>query len=176
MQFRELDISGAYLIEVKPHPDDRGFFARTFCQDEMVARGLDPTVAQCNVSFNERAGTVRGMHYSVAPSAEEKLVRCTRGAIHDVLLDLRPTSPTYLQHVGVRLDAEQRNALWVPLGIAHGFQTLEPETEVFYQMSTVYDAGCARGVRFDDPAFAIGWPLEISKISDRDRTYPDWNP
>lgn len=176
MRFFELEIPGTFRVEPEPIADDRGFFARTFCQDEFAAHGLESVFAQCNVSWNRRRGTVRGMHYAVPPAAESKLVRCTRGAIHDVVLDLRPTSPTFAQAIALRLDPENRHALYIPVGVAHGFQTLADDTEVLYQMSTAYDAACARGVRWNDPAFAIKWPLEISIISDRDLAFVDFAP
>ncbi len=174
MRFDELQIPGAFRVEPEPISDDRGFFARTFCRETFVARGLEPTVAQCNISWNRVRGTVRGMHYSVPPAEEHKLVRCTRGAIYDVLLDVRPASPAFKKVVAVRLDAESGHALYVPAGVAHGFQTLVDDTEVFYQMSTAYAASCARGVRHDDPAFDIVWPLEIAAISDRDLDFADF--
>lgn len=174
MELTELEIVGAFLIRPQPIEDERGFFARTFCRDQFAECGLEATVAQCNVSWNRRRGTVRGMHYSVAPSAEQKLVRCTRGAVHDLLLDLRPESPSFRRHLGVDLDWQNRLALYVPEGVAHGFQTLVDDTEVFYQMSTPYNASCARGVRWNDPAFSISWPLEISVISQRDLAFDDF--
>ena len=174
MIFRELEIAGAYLLEPERHEDPRGFFARTFCRQELEQRGLDPTVVQCNVSFNHRRGTVRGMHYQAAPSEEVKLVRCTRGAIWDVIVDLRRDSPSFKRHAGVELDAENRASLYVPAGIAHGFQTQTDATEVFYQMSELYDPAAARGVRWDDPAFEITWAQEITIISERDLEFPDF--
>ena len=137
-------------------------------------RGLDPAIVQCNISLNKKKGTVRGMHWQAAPHEEVKLVRCTSGAIHDVLLDLRPGSETWRQHVGVRLDAENRLAVYVPAGVAHGFQSLEDETEVFYQMSEFYYPESQRGVRWDDPAFEVTWPMPISEISERDLSFPDY--
>ncbi len=175
MTFRELEIPGAYLLEPERHEDARGFFTRTFCRREFEQRGLEPTVAQCNVSFNHRRGTVRGMHYQAPPSEEAKLVRCTRGAIFDLILDLRPDSTSFKRHVAVELDAENRASLYVPAGVAHGFQTLADDTEVFYQMSEFYDPASARGVRWDDPAFEISWPHEITVISDRDLAFPNFD-
>ena len=174
MIFRELEIAGVYLLEPERHEDERGFFARTFCRREFSARGLEPAVAQCNVSFNRRRGTVRGMHYQAPPAEEVKLVRCTRGAIHDVVVDLRPGSPTFKRHLGIDLAAEDRASLYVPAGLAHGFQTLADATEVFYQMSELYDPSAARGVRWNDPAFAITWPEEITVISNRDLAFPEF--
>ena len=175
MIFHELPIPGAFLLEPERKEDRRGFFARTWCRQELEERGLDPTVVQCNISVNHKQGTVRGMHYQAAPHEEIKLVRCTRGAIHDLILDLRPDSPAYKKHYGVRLDAENRLALYIPAGLAHGFQALEDETEVFYQMSEFYAPEGARGVRWNDPAFDIEWPLEISVISERDLEFPDFS-
>jgi dTDP-4-dehydrorhamnose 3,5-epimerase len=164
----------AFVIEPERREDQRGFFARTWCAREFEARGLNPRLVQCSVSFNKRKGTLRGMHYQVAPHQEAKLVRCTMGAIHDVIIDLRPTSPTYKQHVAVRLTAENRRMLYVPEGVAHGFQTLADDTEVFYQMSEFHSPEHARGVRWDDPVFAIAWPPDERIINDRDRGYPDF--
>ncbi len=174
MIFRQLEVAGAYLLEPERHDDERGFFARTFCRLELEQRDLEPAVAQCNVSFNHRRGTVRGMHYQAPPSEEVKLVRCTRGAIWDVILDLRPESPSFKRHVAVELDAEGRASLYVPAGVAHGFQTLTDAAEVFYQMSEFYDPASARGVRWDDPAFQVTWPREISVVSERDLAFPDF--
>ncbi|NJL27085.1 MAG: dTDP-4-dehydrorhamnose 3,5-epimerase [Thermoanaerobaculia bacterium] len=172
MIFHELDIPGAFLLEPERIEDRRGFFARTYCRRELEARGLDPTVVQTSVSVNRLRGTVRGMHWQTAPYEEIKLVRTTRGAIFDVILDLRPGSPTWKRHVGVELTADNRLSLYVPGGVAHGFQTQEDDTEVFYQMSEFYYPEHARGVRWDDPAFEIEWPLAISMISERDLAFP----
>ncbi len=174
MIFHGLEIGGAYLLEAERHDDERGFFARTFCRREFERRGLEPAVAQCNVSFNHRRGTVRGMHYQAPPSEEVKLVRCIRGAIHDVILDLRPASPSFKRHVAVDLDAESRASLYVPAGVAHGFQTLTDAAEVIYQMSELYDPAAARGVRWNDSAFAITWPREVTVISGRDLEFPEF--
>ena len=168
MKFVETEIEGAWIVELELHSDERGFFARSFCQREFEERGLSPVVAQCNVSFNERAGTLRGMHYQLPPSAEAKLVRCTAGAIYDAIVDVREDSPSYLRQVAVELRAEARNALYVPEGCAHGFQTLVDQTEVFYQMNEFYAPELARGFRYDDPRFAIPWPLEPTCISEKD--------
>jgi dTDP-4-dehydrorhamnose 3,5-epimerase len=173
MIFSETKLPGAYLIEPQRLADERGFFARTWCRREFEAHGLDASLAQCNISFNRQAGTLRGMHYQVAPSAEAKLVRCTMGAIYDVIIDLRPGSPTFLQHIGVELTVENRAMLFIPEGFAHGFQTLADSTEVSYQMSEFYAPEHARGVRWDDPAFGIVWPLPVSIISEKDRALPD---
>ncbi|MCP4654337.1 MAG: dTDP-4-dehydrorhamnose 3,5-epimerase [bacterium] len=175
MIFRELEIPGAYLLEPERHEDRRGFFARTYCRHELEARGLDPTVVQCNISVNHQRGTVRGMHYQAPPYEEIKLVRCTSGAIWDVVVDLRPDSTTFKRHLGVELTAENRLSLYIPAGLAHGFQTLEDATEVFYQMSEFYHPECARGMRWNDPAFDIEWPIPISVISERDLKFPDFS-
>jgi dTDP-4-dehydrorhamnose 3,5-epimerase len=172
--FTPLRLSGAFVVELDKREDERGFFARSWCEEEFRAHGLDPAIAQCNVAFNRRKGTLRGMHYAAAPFQEAKLVRCTAGALYDVIIDLRPDSPTYKQHAGELLTAANHKALYVPEGFAHGFQTLEDNTEVFYQMSRAYSAEHARGVRYDDPAFGIEWKLDVSVIVDRDRNYPDF--
>ena len=172
--FRKLQLQGAVLIELEPRTDERGFFARAFCADEFARAGLNTSVVQCNVSFNKHKGTLRGMHYQLAPYEEAKLVRCTSGAIFDAIIDLRPESPTFKRHYSVILSAENRTALYVPEVFAHGFQTLQDDTEVFYQMSQRYQAEAAAGVRWDDPAFGIEWPPDVRIITDRDRTYPDY--
>lgn len=174
MTFAETPLGGAFIVEPQPIHDERGFFARTWCRREFEAHGLATQWVQCNVSFNKRAGTLRGMHFQVAPSAEAKLIRCTSGAIHDVIIDLRPESPTFKQHFSAVLTSGSYFMLYVPEGLAHGFLTLEDGTEVFYQMSDFYDPACARGVRWDDPAFGIRWPREVGIISERDRSYPDF--
>jgi dTDP-4-dehydrorhamnose 3,5-epimerase len=174
MIFRETQLPGVFEIDLESKPDERGFFARTWCQKEFAAQGLNTKLVQCSVSFNTRKGTLRGMHYQVAPHAETKLVRCTRGAIYDVVLDLRPQSPKFKGFIGVILTAEKRNTIYVPEGCAHGFLTLEEGTEVFYQMSGFQSAESARGVRFDDPEFRIAWPEKIEVISERDRNYPNF--
>jgi dTDP-4-dehydrorhamnose 3,5-epimerase len=172
--FTETALAGAWIVEAERLEDERGFFARSWCRREFEVRGLRPDVAQCNVSFNKRRGTLRGMHYQGIPFQEAKLIRCTRGAIHDVIIDLRRDSPSFKRHVAVVLDAESRRALYVPEGFAHGFQTLEDDTEVFYQMSEFYSPEHARGVRWNDPAFGISWPDDDRTISTRDRSYPDF--
>jgi dTDP-4-dehydrorhamnose 3,5-epimerase len=174
MKFTETRLTGAYLIELEPLSDERGFFARSWCQKEFQAYGLNPKLVQCNISFNQKKGTLRGMHYQVAPHQEAKLVRCTRGAIYDVILDLRPDSETFKKWVAIDLTAENRRMLYIPEGLAHGFQTLEEETEVFYQMSEFYYPECARGVRGDDRAFQIDWPEDRRIISVKDSQYPDY--
>jgi dTDP-4-dehydrorhamnose 3,5-epimerase len=165
---------GVVVIELERHEDERGFFARSFCADEFAAHGLSACVAQCNISFNRRRGTVRGLHFQRPPRAEAKLVRCTAGAIYDVAVDLRSASPTFCRYVGVELTARNRRMLYVPPGFAHGFQTLADESEVFYQMSEPFTAEAADGVRWNDPAFAIAWPLDVQVISERDRSFPDF--
>jgi dTDP-4-dehydrorhamnose 3,5-epimerase len=172
--FRETKLPGAFVIEPERHEDERGFFARTFCREEFAARGLNLHIAQCNISFNKRQGTLRGMHYQVPPFAEAKLVRCTAGAIFDVIIDLRESSVTFRQHSAVELSAETGKMLYVPEGFAHGFQTLLDDTEVFYQMSNPYVPECARGVRWNDPSFGIGWPSAVRTILERDRNFPDF--
>jgi len=174
MTFHETKLRWVFEIHLEPKSDERGFFARTWCQKEFAAHGLSPRLVQCNVSFNTRRGTLRGIHYQAAPHAEAKLVRCTKGAIYDVVVDLRPESPTLRGFMAVVLTAKNRRALYVPEGCGHGFLTLEDETEVFYQMSEFYNAESSRGVRWDDPAFQIAWPERVEVISERDRTYPDF--
>ena len=174
MLFRETKLPGAFVIDLQKHEDERGFFARSWCRKEFESHGLDPRTVQCNVSFNKLKGTLRGMHYQVAPYAEAKLVRCTRGAIYDVIIDLRRESATYKQHVSELLSGNNYKSLFVPEGFAHGFQTLEDNSEVFYQMSEFYSAEHQRGLRYNDPAFGIKWPTDVMVISDRDRNYEDF--
>jgi len=174
MIFRETKLPGVFEIDIEAKPDERGFFARTWCQEEFAAHGLNTKLVQCSLSFNIGKGTMRGMHYQVAPHAESKLVRCTRGAVFDVVLDLRPQSPTFKDWISVILTAENRKTIYVPEGCAHGFLTLEEGTEVLYQMSVFQSPELARGVRFDDPAFRIAWPEKIEVISERDRNYPEF--
>lgn len=172
MIFRETPLPGAWLLEPERFEDERGFFARTWSREEFLTRGLDPTVAQCSVSYNHRRGTLRGLHFQIAPHEEIKLVRVTRGAVWDVIVDLRPDSSTFKKHFSVVLSADQGNQLYVPKSVAHGFQTLEDATEVFYQISELYAAEFARGYRWDDPAFGIPWPEPVTVISERDRQLP----
>lgn len=174
MIFTKTKLPGVFEIELECKADERGFFARTWCMSEFEAQGLNTKIAQCSVSFNDRKGTLRGMHYQVAPHTETKLVRCTRGSIFDVVIDLRPDSASFNKHVAIVLSADKRNMVYVPEGCAHGFLTLEDATEVFYQISEFHDAESARGVRFDDPAFKISWPAAIEVISERDRAYADF--
>jgi dTDP-4-dehydrorhamnose 3,5-epimerase len=172
--FEETPLRGAFVIDPERLEDSRGFFARTWCEHEFRAHGLETRVAQCSISLSKRKGTLRGMHYQVPPAAETKILRCTRGAIHDVIIDLRPDSRTFMQHFGLVLSAENRRMLYVPAGFAHGFQTLDDDTEVAYQMSEFHSPELTRGVRWDDPAFGIRWPEGDRTILDRDRNYPDF--
>jgi len=172
MRFTETRLKGAFIIEPERLEDERGFFARTFCQKEFEAHGLKSKIVQCNISYNKHKGTLRGMHYQVAPMAESKLVSCTRGAIYDVIIDLRPESPTYCQWLAEELNAENRKMIYIPEGFAHGFQTLEDESEVFYQMFEFFSPEHARGVRWDDPVFGIEWLLNTRIISEKDKNYP----
>ena len=176
MIFNETDLKGAFVLELEELTDDRGFFARSWCRKEFQEHGLNPQLVQCNVSFNKHSNTLRGMHYQAAPYEEAKLVRCTRGSIYDVIIDLRPPSGTFARHFGILLDAKKHNMIYIPEGFAHGFLTLEDDTEIFYQMSEFYEPSSARGVRWNDPAFDIRWPADVSVISDRDRSYPDFDP
>ena len=173
MKFHATKLQRVFEIHLEPKPDERGFFARSWCQQEFASHSLPTKVMQCSVSFNVRKGTLRGLHYQAVPYAETKIVRCTRGALYDVVVDLRPQSPTFKEWIAVVLTATNRHMVYVPEGCAHGFLTLEDETEVFYQMSEFYHAESARGVRWDDPAFQIVWPGEVDVISERDRTYPN---
>ena len=174
MIFTATDVGGAFIIDAETVEDERGLFARTFAEDEFRARGLEAGIVQCNVSWNRLKGTLRGMHYQAAPDEETKLVRCTRGAIWDVAADVRRDSPTYLRWTGVELTAANRRQFYLPRGVAHGFITLEDDSEVFYQMGAAYVAGAAKGVVWDDPALGISWPVVPTVISDRDRAYPLW--
>lgn len=178
MKLVPLDIDGAFLIEIEAIADERGFFARTFCKKEFAEHGLDSEIAQCNVSRNTRRGILRGMHYQTPPHAEAKLVRCTSGAIHDVVVDLRPGSKTYLKWSAVELTAENHRALYLPKGTAHGFLTLSEQSEVFYQMSAYFSPDHARGLRWNDPAIGIAWPLRAAGVdspilSAKDADYAD---
>ena len=174
MLFHQAKLQDVYEVQIEPHLDERGLFARTWCKEEFEANGLNSALVQCSISFNKKRGTLRGIHYQVGPHAEAKLVRCTRGAIYDVVVDLRRSSPGFKNWVAVVLTAENRKALYVPEGCAHGFLTLEDDTEVLYQMSEFYSAGSARGVRWNDPAFGVTWPGNVEVISERDRNYPDF--
>lgn len=174
MIFKPTPLERAYLVELEKREDERGFFARTWCRKEFEAHGLTARLVQANLSFNKKRGTLRGMHYQVAPYPEAKLIRCTRGAIYDVIIDLRPDSPTHGQWFGVELTAENRLMLYVPEHFAHGFQTLTHDSEVFYQVSEFYAPAAERGVRYDDPAFGIIWPLPVAVISEKDRSWPEY--
>jgi len=174
MIFKETKLKGAYLIELERLEDERGFFARSFCQKEFEEHGLNPRIVQCNISFNKKKGTLRGMHYQVAPYEEAKLVSCINGAIYDVIIDLRPDSPTFKQWFTIELSTDNYKMLYIPEGFAHGFQTLEDNTVVFYQMSQFYHPEYARGVRWDDPAFGIKWALPNQIISKKDMNYPNF--
>lgn len=174
MNFIETSLPGAYLIELERVPDERGFFARTWCTEEFRLRGLNSNLAQCSLSSNVRRGTLRGMHFQGEPYAEAKLVRCCAGAIYDVLLDLRPASSTYLKWFAAELTADNHRMLYVPEGLAHGFQTLVDSSEVCYQISHAYRAEFSRGVRWNDPCFGIEWPLPDPILSSRDRTFSDY--
>jgi dTDP-4-dehydrorhamnose 3,5-epimerase len=176
MTFEPLPIENAWRLKADQHEDDRGFFSRLWCASEFCERGLSSRLEQCSLSYNRRTGTIRGMHYQAPPREEAKVVRCIRGAIYDVLLDLRRGSPTFLQWCAQELTAANRLALYVPEGVAHGFQSLSDETEVMYLISEQYDPSLARGVRWDDPAFGIHWPLPATVLSARDRAYPDFRP
>jgi dTDP-4-dehydrorhamnose 3,5-epimerase len=174
--FAPTRVEGVFVIELEPLTDERGFFARSFCRREFEQHGLNPHVEQCNVSLSHAVGTLRGLHFQLAPHEEAKLVRCTRGALWDVALDLRPESPSYLEWFAVELSATRGNMLYVPEGCAHGFQTLEPDTEVVYQLSAAYEPSAQAGVRWDDPAFGIEWPLpDDPLLSERDRGWPDYD-
>jgi dTDP-4-dehydrorhamnose 3,5-epimerase len=174
--FEATALSGAFVVKPERRIDERGYFARTWCQREFADRGLNPQVVQCSTSYNEKAGTLRGMHWQAVPHAEVKLVRCTRGAIWDVIIDLRSGSPSYLRHLGVELSAENGHALYIPEGFAHGFVTRVGGTEVYYQMSEVHEPGAARGARWNDPVFGISWPVTEPILHPRDASYPDFQP
>jgi dTDP-4-dehydrorhamnose 3,5-epimerase len=174
VKFTETKLKGAFIIDPDFLRDERGFFARTWCRHEAEACDLRPDWVQCNVSFNEKKGTLRGMHFQGAPFEEVKLVRCSRGAIHDVVIDLRRESATFAQWTGAELTAENHRMIYVPKGFAHGFLTLQDQSEVFYQMSEFYAPAYAGGVRWNDPAFGIEWPIGVSVMTDKDRTFPDF--
>ena len=176
MIFEPTPLPGAFVVRPERHEDERGFFARVWCREEFAAHGIEIDMVQASVSNNRRAGTLRGMHFSRPPSCEGKLVRCERGRVHDVLLDLRPGSPARLAHFAIELDEQTRCAVYVPPGVAHGFMTLTDDSDVLYMMSEAYRADLADGVRYDDPAFGIRWPAPVSVIAARDRSYPDFEP
>lgn len=176
MFFNETKLPGVFEISIEPEFDTRGFFARSWCQKEFEAHGLNAKSVQCSISFNTKKGTLRGMHYQDAPFAESKIVRCTQGAIYDVIIDLRPGSTSFKNWIGVVLSSAQRNMIYIPEGCAHGFLTLEDDTELFYQMSEFYHPELSRGVRWNDPAFHVVWPSDVEVISERDASYPDFEP
>jgi dTDP-4-dehydrorhamnose 3,5-epimerase len=176
VKFVPLSIGGVILITPELARDDRGTFARTYCREEFLVHGLDPAMAQCSQSTNAKRGTLRGMHMQRAPFGETKLVRCTQGAIFDVVIDLRPRSPTYTRWASAELSRENGHALYVPEGMAHGYVTLQDESDVYYQISVPFRSDAAIGVRWDDPVFGIEWPGEVAAISERDRQYPDFVP
>ena len=176
MKFTETPLQGAFVIELEKRGDERGFFARTFCENEYRAHGLNPNLVQINNSWSKFKGTLRGMHYQLAPNAEDKVFRCIRGAIFDAIIDLRPESPTFQKHFSIELAAENRTMLYIPKGFAHGFMTLADDTETFYFVTEFYSPTSERGIRYNDPQFGIPWPLEPSVISDKDKNLPDFNP
>jgi len=175
MIFTETKLKGAYVIDIDMLEDERGFFARSWCRREFEDHGLNPQLVQCNISFNARKGTLRGMHYQEKPHEEAKLIRCTMGSLYDIIVDIRPDSPSFKQYTGVILTPLNHRMLYVPEGFAHGFLTLEDNTEVFYQMSEFFAPGHARGFRWDDPSFGIQLPAGVEVISERDKNYPDYN-
>jgi dTDP-4-dehydrorhamnose 3,5-epimerase len=175
MIFTETKLPGSFVIEVERREDARGFFARVFCQHEFEAHGLKPIIAQANLAYNRKKGTMRGMHFQFPPAAETKLVRCTRGAILDIIVDLRPESATYLDHVAVELTGENCRALYVPERFAHGYQVLQDDTETSYQVGEFYTPGCEGGLHYDDPRLALKWPLPVSVISDKDQVWKQLN-
>lgn len=176
MIFTETELPGAFVVDLERREDDRGFFARSWCANEFTDHGLNPRLVQANLSFNDRKGTLRGMHFQREPAAEAKLIRCTRGSIFDAIIDLRPESPTFKRWIGVELTAENRTALYVPEGFAHGYQTLEPDTETFYLVSEYYTPDAEGGVRWDDPAFGIEWPDPANAfLSEKDASWPDFS-
>lgn len=174
MKFIETSIRGAFILELEYFKDERGFFARSWCRDEFQAKGLNPCLIQCSISYNKRKGTLRGMHYQIEPHKESKIVRCTMGALYDVIVDLRKDSATFRKWCSAELTAENHRMLYVPEGLAHGYLTLEDDSEVFYQISDSYHPECAKGVRWNDPAFGIKWPAEVKMIAARDSGYPDF--
>jgi dTDP-4-dehydrorhamnose 3,5-epimerase len=176
VRFTATDLHRAFLVDIEPLADDRGFFTRTWCRREFAAHGLSAELVQCSLSLTRVRGTLRGLHYQVAPHGEDKLVRCTHGAIHDVIVDLRPDSPTFGRHIALELTADGHRAVYVPKGCAHGFQTLTDDTQVFYQMSEFHVPEAARGVRWNDPRFGIYWPIADPILSARDGSYPDYEP
>jgi dTDP-4-dehydrorhamnose 3,5-epimerase len=175
MIFKETKLKGAFVIEPERLCDSRGFFSRTFCEREFIQHGLNPRVVQCNVSFNRKKGTLRGIHHQIAPHQEDKLIRCTNGSIYDVIIDLRSESSTFKEWFSVELNSENKKMIYVPMGFSHGFMTLKDNTEVFYQMSEFYYPEYNRGIRWNDPTFKIVWPEKISFISEKDMNFPDFS-
>ena len=175
MKFTETKLKGAFIIDLERLEDDRGFFARAWCKNEMEQHGCSADLKQANLSLSKKKGTLRGMHYQISPHEESKLVRCTRGALYDVIIDLRRDSTTYKQSIGVELTADNQRMLFVPEGFAHGFITLEDETEAFYLVTEFYTPGAEKGIRYNDPALAIEWPIPVAEISDKDATWPDFS-
>ena len=175
MRFIETELAGAFVVELERRQDDRGFFARSFCRDEFEAHGLRPLVAQSNLSFTAKSGTVRGMHFQFPPSTESKLVRCVRGAVWDIIVDLRPESPTYLSHVAIELDEESLRAIYIPERFAHGHQTLRDDSLLSYQMGAPYTPNNEGGLRYDDPALGLTWPLPVTEISEKDLSFPSYS-
>jgi len=175
MKFNETELKGGYIIDIQKIEDDRGFFARGWCKNEFEEHGISSNLAQANISYNKFKGTLRGLHYQASPYEEAKLVRCTKGGIFDVMVDLREGSPTHGKWMGAELTADNHRMLLVPEGFAHGFQTLQDDTEVFYQVSEFYTPNAEKGARYDDPAFGITWPLEVSVISDKDANWPAYS-
>ena len=174
MKFKETELNGAFIIEIEKIKDKRGFFARAWCQNEFKTHGLTPLVVQTNISYNKKKGTLRGMHYQKTPYEESKFIRCTRGAIIDVIIDLRPDSSTYKKWISVNLTADNYKMIFVPEGFAHGFQTLSDHAEILYQVSQFYTPGSEDGIRWNEPGFGIKWPLEVTVISDKDMNWPDY--
>ena len=172
MRFTETGLEGAWVVDLEPRADARGFFARTFDADAFAEHGIPPLVVQANLSFNHRAGTLRGLHFQLPPVSEGKFMRCTQGSIHDVIVDMRPESPTYLQHYGITLSAQNRRALFVPERFAHGYLALEDGAEAAYHVTERYTPGAERGLRFDDPALGIEWPVAVQVVSEKDRSWP----
>jgi dTDP-4-dehydrorhamnose 3,5-epimerase len=170
--FTQTDLGGAFILDLERREDERGFFARAFCQEEFVRHGLKPLIAQANVAYNHRKGTLRGMHFQIPPAAETKLVRCTRGAILDIIVDLRPESPTWLQHIAVELTEANHRAVYVPERFAHGYQVLADKTETSYQVGEFYSPSHERSLRYDDPHLRLTWPLSVTVISEKDRNAP----
>ena len=175
MIFKETRLKGAFVLSIEKREDLRGFFARAWCARELEDHGLRSNFVQANISQNNKKGTLRGMHYQIAPHEEVKLVRCTRGAIYDAIIDLRPSSPTYKQWVGVKLTAESRDMFYVPEGFGHGFQVLQDDSEVFYEVTQFYHPDAERGFRYDDPSFGITWPVDVTEISDKDKNWPKFS-